>query len=268
MQGIYAIVNTVNGKTYIGSSSNIEQRWYGHRRDLRGGHHHSSVLQRAWNKYGEAAFVFQVMEVIKDIKDLFNAEQRWIDFLQTAKKDKGYNLNPYAMRGGWNARLTEEDATEIKRRRLSGESRKTIAEDFGITPNTVSKIVLGRRWAHLPGGRQQGSAKYKLAEADIPAIVKRLLNDENAYKITADYGVDPNVIHLLSRGRSWKHIGLPIVPRRRPGRKPRISKESAKEIKRRALAGERQSAIARDLDIDQSTVSRIAAGARQWAHLP
>lgn len=264
MQGVYAIINTVNGKTYIGSSHNIQHRWQDHCRDLRIGRHHSSVLQHAWNKYGEAAFAFQVMEIVTDEKELLAAEQRWMDFLQTAQKDKGYNLNPYAMRGGWNARLTESDAAEIKRRRLSGESRESIAKDYGVTANTVSKIVLGRRWAHLPGGHQQGNARYKLAEADVPTIVERLLKDENAYKIAADYAVEPNVIHMLSQGRTWRHLGLPPIPKRRSGRKPmKLSETDREEIKCRVLVGERQSAVARDFGIDQSHVSRIISGKRQ-----
>ena len=31
MQGIYAIRNVINGRTYIGSSVDIEERWYIHR---------------------------------------------------------------------------------------------------------------------------------------------------------------------------------------------------------------------------------------------
>lgn len=268
MQGVYAIVNTVNGKTYIGSSANIQHRWQDHRRDLRGGRHHSSILQRAWNKYGESVFEFQIMEIVKDRKQLLDVEQRWIDFLHTAQHDTGYNVNPYAMRGGWNARLTEEDAAEVKRRRLAGESREAIAKDYGITANTVSHIVLGSRWAHLPGGHQTGNKRNKLAEHDVPAIVERLLKDENASKIAADYGVEPYVIHQISRGRSWKHLGLPCIPKRRSGRKRKLSDEDAQEIRRRALAGDPQGSIARDYGIDRSTVSRIFVGRRRWAHLP
>lgn len=57
--GIYEILNTTNGKRYIGSAAHFRQRFNKHRRELSRGVHHSQVLQRAWNKYGPAAFVFR-----------------------------------------------------------------------------------------------------------------------------------------------------------------------------------------------------------------
>lgn len=59
--GIYQIVNTINGKRYIGSAVNIRCRWNEHRSDLRNGKHHSRVLLAAWTKYGEGAFKFSVL---------------------------------------------------------------------------------------------------------------------------------------------------------------------------------------------------------------
>lgn len=59
--GIYEIVNTVNGKRYVGSAVTIRGRFSVHRSSLRKGEHHSRILQMAWNKYGEAAFVFNTL---------------------------------------------------------------------------------------------------------------------------------------------------------------------------------------------------------------
>lgn len=56
--GVYEIVNTVNGKRYIGGTVDFHRRWGLHCRQLRAGKHHSQKLQRAWNKYGEATFKF------------------------------------------------------------------------------------------------------------------------------------------------------------------------------------------------------------------
>lgn len=56
--GIYEIVNTVNGKRYIGSAKKFKIRWSKHVSALRLCKHHSRHLQAAWNKYGEAAFKF------------------------------------------------------------------------------------------------------------------------------------------------------------------------------------------------------------------
>ena len=53
MCGVYKIVNTVNGKIYIGSSKNIDRRWNEHIRVLELNAHNNQHLQNAWNKYGK-----------------------------------------------------------------------------------------------------------------------------------------------------------------------------------------------------------------------
>ncbi len=63
--GIYTITNTVNGKIYIGSSSDIEARWSEHTRKLRNGVHGNIYLQRSWVKYGEESFKFEVIERVR-----------------------------------------------------------------------------------------------------------------------------------------------------------------------------------------------------------
>lgn len=80
--GIYRIKNSINNKIYIGSTKNIEARWAKHRALLRHNKHQNAHLQNAWNKYGENAFIFEVIEECK-IEDLINREQFFID-----------NLNP------------------------------------------------------------------------------------------------------------------------------------------------------------------------------
>jgi hypothetical protein len=45
------------------------------------------------------------------------------------------------------AKLTEQQVTEIRRRRATGERLKSIAKDFGVSDRAVSKIALGQRWA-------------------------------------------------------------------------------------------------------------------------
>lgn len=49
-------------------------------------------------------------------------------------------------RRGARTRLTWRDVHDIRRRRRSGEVRKTIAGDYGITVGTVSNIVSQQRW--------------------------------------------------------------------------------------------------------------------------
>ena len=76
--GVYVITNSVTGAQYIGSSRDIDQRFNAHRHYLRHNTHKNPILQRAWNKYGEVAFMFNtICEVPVDL--LLVTEQKWID---------------------------------------------------------------------------------------------------------------------------------------------------------------------------------------------
>lgn len=89
--GIYLIYNTQNSKVYVGSSRNIKRRWNQHRADLRGNRHPSYFLQRDWNKHGEEAFEFHVIELVTKPEMLLAREQVHLDTLQAWKDEYGYN---------------------------------------------------------------------------------------------------------------------------------------------------------------------------------
>ena len=78
MVGIYEIKNKVTGKSYIGSSKQIEKRWRQHLLALKKNIHHSILLQRAWNKYGEDCFEFNIKEECQE-DELVEKEQQYLD---------------------------------------------------------------------------------------------------------------------------------------------------------------------------------------------
>lgn len=80
--GIYKIINTTNGKIYIGSSLNCKIRLKTHLRELINNKHVNTKLQNSWNKYGESNFNFEVIEVVKSSLDLLVREQYYIDSLK------------------------------------------------------------------------------------------------------------------------------------------------------------------------------------------
>ena len=90
--GIYAIHNLITGKKYVGKSVDIFSRWRRHIKDLRDNTHHSTHLQNTWNKYGEANFVFGIIEEYS-VGELSEAEERWVSHFSCVSN--GYNcLNP------------------------------------------------------------------------------------------------------------------------------------------------------------------------------
>ena len=90
--GIYLIKNNVNGKCYVGSSSNINSRWQHHKKP--------SVWKKSNNElytdfqeYGLENFSFEVLEECTE-SELFQKERYYIETLKTI--ETGYNkLIPY-----------------------------------------------------------------------------------------------------------------------------------------------------------------------------
>lgn len=78
MPVIYKIRNVVNGHFYVGSTVSARVRFQTHRRQLRSGSHHCQPLQRAWDKYSEDAFKFEIVETISDGCDVLKIENRWL----------------------------------------------------------------------------------------------------------------------------------------------------------------------------------------------
>ena len=125
--GIYKIENKLNGHCYIGSSKNIKKRWYEHRRRLKNNTHHSIVLQRAWNKYGEENFKFDILcycsenELLIKEQEFFNELKPEYIILKIAGRLNGY-------------KHTEETKKKIKEKRakqiivMSKERRDNISK--------------------------------------------------------------------------------------------------------------------------------------------
>ena len=76
---IYKIRNVLNQNYYIGSTVDSRKRFWAHRKELRRGTHDCVHLQRAWNKYGEDCFKFEIVEQLSSKEELYPAEQKWLD---------------------------------------------------------------------------------------------------------------------------------------------------------------------------------------------
>lgn len=77
--GIYCILNLENQRHYIGSASDIYERWRKHRYQLKVNKHHNAKLQNTYNKYGEEVFRFDLLEIVADKAILQEREQFWMD---------------------------------------------------------------------------------------------------------------------------------------------------------------------------------------------
>ena len=146
--GIYAIVNKVNGKRYIGPAKSIRTRWRWHKNSLKAQRHDNSHLQRAWNAYGYDLFEFILLESVEaaSVDDLREAltvrEQHWIDLHSWYML---YNLSPSA------------GSTLGKRHSLKTIS-KIRAMKANVSEETRAKISAARK-----GTRASAETRAKLS---------------------------------------------------------------------------------------------------------
>ena len=77
--GIYCIFNKSNGKIYVGQSVQLKTRISQHKSELNFNNHSNKHLQSAWNKYGEDAFDFIIVEICDEEK-LNDHEIWWINY--------------------------------------------------------------------------------------------------------------------------------------------------------------------------------------------
>jgi len=79
---IYRILNNVTGYCYIGCSKNLKSRWKEHKRQLQQGRHHNIHLQRAWNKYKEESFTWEILLECISEKTMFLEEKQIIESIE------------------------------------------------------------------------------------------------------------------------------------------------------------------------------------------
>lgn len=91
--GVYSITCKVSNQCYVGSTKNLARRLQHHRQHLRRGDHGNSVLQKAYNEYGEHEFSVTI-ELFCAEDELLMKEQEVFDTKSKAFQmfNKGVNV--------------------------------------------------------------------------------------------------------------------------------------------------------------------------------
>lgn len=180
-RGIYKIINVVNNKFYVGSAVDLKRRKTRHFSELRTGKHNNRYLQSSWDKYGEQAFVFVVVEPLTEQDDLLAAENVWLAL--HVGKEYCYNLGvnataPMLGFGGeksptWGYKHTGNSLKEISRtskgRLHTEESKEKIRAYLLGKPKSAS--VRAKISAKLSGegnfwyGKQRPDHAEKVSKA-------------------------------------------------------------------------------------------------------
>ncbi|WP_124728131.1 GIY-YIG nuclease family protein [Staphylospora marina] len=75
---IYAVVNLINQRMYIGRTRCARKRAKEHLSHLKNGTHHVVDLQVDFRRFGPQWFEFRVLEIVSDPADLEAREDEWI----------------------------------------------------------------------------------------------------------------------------------------------------------------------------------------------
>jgi len=111
--GIYRWINNLNGKTYVGSSTNLSVRFYAYY-SLRSLVKSNRPMERALLKYGFSNFSLEILEYC-NFKDLLEREQYFLDLLKpeynivkTAGSTLGYKHTEESLKKMRNFILSDE----------------------------------------------------------------------------------------------------------------------------------------------------------------
>jgi group I intron endonuclease len=234
--GIYRIRNIVNDKCYIGSAAGkgFNNRWNLHLNQLHDEKHHSAYLQRAWSKYNESSFVFEIL-LYCDPKNCLMYEQVYLDVYQPeynickvagsslgrscsdTTKNKISQANKGKLSGDKNPMYGKTHSKDVKQKLSQIHKGKTISES---QREAVRKHAIGNSYAKGKHWELQESTKCKMSKAktgsnnpsvklnerDVIQIRQDLLNGLKQKDVACRYNVSISLISAIKLGKIWKCI--------------------------------------------------------------
>lgn len=205
---IYLIRNKYSGKVYVGSTSCTRQRWSKHRTRLRKDKHTNRRLQKDWNRYGEDAFIFEVVSEANTTEEAYQEEQRFMDQYKSYEEGFGYNILPNAgtPKGRVHIEPTKRKMSEAaKGRKLSLEQRSLSSK---INRHPLPNIEELERSITK-------ESKGSLNEEQVLEILRRLDDGEFYSQVAADFRITITTVGRIRRGERYKPYVLKYLKQRK-----------------------------------------------------
>ena len=232
MIGIYKIENLVNHKVYIGQSIDIEKRYKEHLRSgqpdkysLKSERDKKCPIHLAMQKYGVENFELTILQECKK-EEMDDLEIYYIKKYRSLDKKFGYNISP----GGQNhvgdvgekhsqAKLTQKEVWDIKKKLKNGMTTKEISKDYPfISKSTISMINNGHIWKEdgelypifiqKSGTFGQNNGNSKVNEQEVMEIRQDYVN-KSFSDVLKDYPQhSKSLIRSIVYGESWKHLPI------------------------------------------------------------
>lgn len=114
------------------------------------------------------------------------------------------------------AKLTDEQVIQMRRDYIAGAKNAELAERYGLSPNSVQDITLGRSWVHLlkvkgaptlaslkKRAKQSQKSASKINQKIASTIRRRLSAGEMGKDLAAEYGIHKATISDIKLGKIW-----------------------------------------------------------------
>lgn len=197
---VYIIRLFATQKVYIGSTARWSQRPTTHIRDLERGQHYNSLLQRAFNKYGDKGMSITILETVDPtlgIDNLLRKEEFWITFFHSAQRKFGFNLASKPTKSTLGVKRSKAEVKRIKR---------TLTE-YRENPENAEAIKCSREQAIANGFI--GPKEYILYSPD--GVETKILNLK---AFCRDNNLNYGKLHAVVIGRSIHYKGWKTSPDR------------------------------------------------------
>lgn len=155
---VYAILNMVNGREYIGSTTIPKHRIREHFNKLRTGTHGNMLLSKDYSTYGELAFGVKIIERVvlfgKSEKELLKNKEALIisdtnpyyNIIGTNREAESRNNAHRERYHNYNMNISEQVTQYISQNNLQ---KTFIIEQLGISYPTFKKRLLFNNWRKI-----------------------------------------------------------------------------------------------------------------------
>lgn len=215
---VYKIVNTQNGKCYVGKSNDPNVRFIQHVNKCNSGD--LRPLYAAMRKYGIENFEMLVIESCQSEEEAYERETHYIRNFLSSMSEYGYNLNEGGKGGISPSESTRfKISTAMKGRVIKRETCERLRISH-LGKKQSSKTIEKRSQANR-GKKRSGEVKSKISlSANSSEIFKkrRNLTDEQVLEILKSketvsnkeaaikYGVSNSAISAIRLGRTYRHV--------------------------------------------------------------
>lgn len=203
---VYKITCLTNGKSYVGKTNDMVERFACHKRLAKQGSFNCTKLYPAMRKYGVEKCVIEVLEKCSTEQEAYEKEKFYIKMLGSI--ETGYNLlegGLGAMSGELNHMFGKTHSPEAKAKIAQSNSNRVFSEE---------EIV--KRKSNAKG---ENNSRAKLSEQDVISILDLYFSfdisvrSKRGFKLLffndylrGKYDITYGNLRRLTLGKIWKHL--------------------------------------------------------------